>query len=121
MISISTFSYRFNLPMLVQPKGGASSCDATGCAADLDSSCPKELKLANGEGCRSACDALKKPEYCCTGQFSSPSTCKPTVYSKMFKSACPKAYSYAYDDATSTFSCSGADYTVAFCPDSIPR
>ncbi|CAI0475900.1 unnamed protein product [Linum tenue] len=38
------------------------------------------------------------------------------MYSSVFKSACPKSYSYAYDDATSTFTCSAADYTVAFCP-----
>ncbi|ONK71391.1 uncharacterized protein A4U43_C04F8060 [Asparagus officinalis] len=36
----------------------------------------------------------------------------------MFKLACPKSYSYAYDDATSTFTCVGGDYTVTFCPDS---
>ncbi|KAK9941612.1 hypothetical protein M0R45_007314 [Rubus argutus] len=36
----------------------------------------------------------------------------------MFKAACPKSYSYAYDDATSTFTCTGADYTVTFCPSS---
>jgi len=107
--------------VLVQPKGGAGSCDATGCTADLDSSCPKELKPANGEGCLNTCVAFKTSEYCCTGQFSNRSTCKPTVYSKVFKSACPKAYSYPYDDDTSTFTCNGADYTVAFCPDSIPR
>ncbi|MCI07889.1 thaumatin-like protein 1-like, partial [Trifolium medium] len=31
---------------------------------------------------------------------------------------CPKAYSYAYDDASSTFTCSGADYSITFCPTS---
>ncbi|CAN1276471.1 Thaumatin-like protein 1 [Linum perenne] len=34
------------------------------------------------------------------------------------KAACPRSYSYAYDDATSTFTCTGADYTVTFCPSS---
>ncbi|CAI0445229.1 unnamed protein product, partial [Linum tenue] len=32
------------------------------------------------------------------------------------KAACPRSYSYAYDDASSTFTCTGADYTVTFCP-----
>ncbi|KAG6704122.1 hypothetical protein I3843_07G115800 [Carya illinoinensis] len=36
----------------------------------------------------------------------------------MFKAACPRSYSYAYDEATSTFTCSGVDYTVTFCPSS---
>ncbi|KAL2499336.1 Pathogenesis-related thaumatin superfamily protein [Abeliophyllum distichum] len=30
--------------------------------------------------------------------------------------ACPRAYSYAYDDKTSTFTCVGADYLITFCP-----
>ncbi|CAI0435197.1 unnamed protein product [Linum tenue] len=34
------------------------------------------------------------------------------------RSACPRAYSYAYDDASSTFTCSGADYMITFCPSS---
>uniref|UniRef100_A0A0D3GYC1 Thaumatin-like protein n=1 Tax=Oryza barthii TaxID=65489 RepID=A0A0D3GYC1_9ORYZ len=35
-----------------------------------------------------------------------------------FKNACPRSYSYAYDDATSTFTCPGSDtaYTITFCP-----
>ncbi|MFS8016602.1 putative Thaumatin family [Helianthus anomalus] len=30
--------------------------------------------------------------------------------------ACPRSYSYAYDDATSTFTCTAADYIITFCP-----
>uniref|UniRef100_M8CBJ1 Thaumatin-like protein n=1 Tax=Aegilops tauschii TaxID=37682 RepID=M8CBJ1_AEGTA len=34
-----------------------------------------------------------------------------------FKSACPRAYSYAYDDSTSTFTCAaGTNYAITFCP-----
>lgn len=41
---------------------------------------------------------------------------------RFVKSACPTAYSYQYDDMTSTFTCqsegtsNGADYTITFCP-----
>ncbi|PHT41888.1 Thaumatin-like protein 1 [Capsicum baccatum] len=55
-------------------------------------------------------------DYCCSGAYNSPAACKPSMYSQMFKSACPRSYSYAYDDPTSTFTCSGADYTITFCP-----
>ncbi|KAM1387867.1 hypothetical protein ACFX2I_016058 [Malus domestica] len=34
----------------------------------------------------------------------------------MFKSACPRSCSYAYNDVTSKFTCSGADYIITFCP-----
>lgn len=64
---------------------------------------------------KSACLAFDKPEYCCTGAYGSPQTCKPTVYSKTFKLACPLAYSYAYDDPTSTFTCQKANYSIGFC------
>lgn len=91
-----------------------------GCSSDLNKKCPSELRVDDGGACNSACGAFGKPEYCCNGAFSNPDTCKPSVYSQMFKSECPKAYSYAYDDKTSTFTCSGADYTITFCPSS-PR
>ncbi|KAG2319705.1 hypothetical protein Bca52824_012918 [Brassica carinata] len=81
--------------------------------------CPNELSVRNGGSvvaCKSACAAFDKPEFCCTGQFNQPETCPPTDYSRIFKTACPKAYSYAYDDATSTFTCANANYSIIFCP-----
>ncbi|KAJ3682584.1 hypothetical protein LUZ60_015157 [Juncus effusus] len=104
----------YNLPIMVQPTGG---CTPTGCMADLNQRCPTELKSSNGDACKSACEAFGKPEYCCSGAYGNPNTCKPSVYSQLFKSACPRSYSYAYDDPTSTFTCAGgADYLVTFCP-----
>ncbi|XP_004292943.1 PREDICTED: thaumatin-like protein 1b [Fragaria vesca subsp. vesca] len=108
----------FNLPMLVEPSGGSGDCSITGCSVNLNKGCPSELQFGGGAGCRSACEAFQTPEYCCSGAYGSPSTCKPSVYSQMFKAACPTAYSYAYDDGTSTFTCSGADYAITFCPSS---
>ncbi|KAJ6402957.1 hypothetical protein OIU84_014964 [Salix udensis] len=108
----------YNLPMVVEGSGGSGMCASTGCISDLNIQCPQELRVGEGDACKSACEAFGSPEYCCSGAFSTPATCKPSVYSEMFKTACPKSYSYAYDDATSTFTCSGADYTVTFCPSS---
>lgn len=34
----------------------------------------------------------------------------------LFKSACPRAYSYSYDEGTRTFTCASADYVINFCP-----
>ncbi|OAY57550.1 thaumatin-like protein 1 [Manihot esculenta] len=106
----------YNLPMVVDVNGGSGACASTGCVTDLNRKCPNELKVEGGGACRSACDAFGNPEYCCSGAYNTPSTCKPSTYSEMFKSACPKSYSYAYDDASSTFTCTGADYRVTFCP-----
>ncbi|KAL3514780.1 hypothetical protein ACH5RR_027497 [Cinchona calisaya] len=108
----------YNLAMMVEASGGSGSCGSTGCATDLNRFCPNELRSGEGHSCKSACEAFGYPEYCCSGAYSSPSTCRPSMYSEMFKSACPRAYSYAYDDATSTFTCTGADYTITFCPSS---
>ncbi|XP_061359934.1 pathogenesis-related thaumatin-like protein 3.5 [Gastrolobium bilobum] len=112
----------YNLPMIVEPQGGTGggNCTATGCVVDLNSACPTELKvMSNGDegvACKSACEAFGDPQYCCSGAYASPDTCKPSSYSQFFKSACPRAYSYAYDDGSSTFTCASADYTITFCP-----
>ncbi|KAK7367286.1 hypothetical protein VNO80_09295 [Phaseolus coccineus] len=111
----------YNLPMIVEPQGatGGGNCTATGCVVDLNTPCPSELKVtSSGEGvaCRSACEAFDDPQYCCKGAYATPDTCKPSSYSQFFKSACPRAYSYAYDDGSSTFTCASADYTITFCP-----
>ncbi|XP_030464186.2 thaumatin-like protein 1 [Syzygium oleosum] len=115
----------YNLPMLVVPQRGAATaagnCTATGCVADLNRACPQELKVTRtgsegGVACKSACGAFGDPQYCCSGAHGSPDTCEPSQYSEFFKTACPKAYSYAYDDRTSTFTCASADYEITFCP-----
>ncbi|CAL0303512.1 unnamed protein product [Lupinus luteus] len=106
----------YNLPMIIDPHGGTGACGSTGCVTDLNQQCPNELRVRDGVACKSACEVFRSPEYCCSGAYASPTTCKPSVYSEIFKSACPKSYSYAYDDATSTFTCTGADYTITFCP-----
>ncbi|GFZ02774.1 pathogenesis-related thaumatin superfamily protein [Actinidia rufa] len=62
-----------------------------------------------------ACLAFNQPEYCCTGAYNNPNTCKPSNYSRVFKDSCPAAYSYAYDDSSSIFTCKGANYLITFC------
>ncbi|CAI9771445.1 unnamed protein product [Fraxinus pennsylvanica] len=108
----------YNLPLGVRPTGGSGDCQYAGCVADLNKSCPSELQvIVSGEvvACKSACTAFNSPEYCCSGDHSTPATCPPTSYSQLFKNACPSAYSYAYDDQTSTRTCAGADYVITFC------
>ncbi|KZV47917.1 thaumatin-like protein 1 [Dorcoceras hygrometricum] len=116
----------YNLPMLVVPQNGAGgNCTVTGCIADLNAVCPTDLKVTNDVGessggscvaCKSACEAFRDPQYCCSGDYSTPETCRPTSYSELFKNACPRSYSYAYDDGSSTFTCESADYVITFCP-----
>ncbi|CAL9776353.1 unnamed protein product [Musa acuminata subsp. burmannicoides] len=109
----------FNVPVSVVPSGG-SNCDSTSCRTNINARCPTELQMLAQDGsvvgCKSACLAFDTDEYCCRGQYGGPDTCKPTSYSKMFKDACPQAYSYAYDDKSSTFTCVGANYDITYCP-----
>ena len=44
--------------------------------------------------CFSACAKNNKPEDCCTGEYNSPSKCRPGDYSKNVKQICPDAYSF---------------------------
>ena len=118
----------YNLPMAVAPLPGTftrrpgvtNDCGAPTCASDLNATCPPELQFKNTAGkvvaCLSACERFRTDAYCCSGANATPQTCPPFNYSRIFKAACPAAYSYAYDDATSTFTCKGEDYAVWFCP-----
>ncbi|KFK33653.1 hypothetical protein AALP_AA5G041900 [Arabis alpina] len=114
----------YNVEMGITPQGGDGSgdCHYAGCVADINEICPNELRImdpynnGNVAACKSACAAFNSPEFCCTGAHATPDTCSPTQYSTMFKNACPSAYSYAYDDATSIFTCSGSNYLITFCP-----
>jgi hypothetical protein len=126
----------YNLPVAMYPisgtvggGGGPYDCQRAGCNKDLNAICPGELQVRNGAGnviaCLSACMKFNTDEYCCRGAHDRPETCKssdwPVNYPAIFKQACPQAYSYAYDDTSSTFTCKSASsgsstYEVLFCP-----
>ncbi|XP_076959253.1 G-type lectin S-receptor-like serine/threonine-protein kinase At1g67520 [Bidens hawaiensis] len=103
----------YNLPMTMEATGGSVNsllgCMKTGCVDDLNKRCPMELMLEVGEGCQSACHVFDKPEYCCK-VFP----CKPTLYSRLFNSACPRSYSDGF--FYTSYWCDSANYTVRFCP-----
>ncbi|KAI4323643.1 hypothetical protein L6164_023232 [Bauhinia variegata] len=118
----------YNLPLLVVPRGpSGTSCPSVGCVVDVNGECPAELMVysdnqrVNVVGCTSSCAAFNSSQFCCDGDHNTPETCPPTNYSQFFKTACPRAYSYAYDDKDSTSICSSADYTITFCPVSNSR
>nr|XP_043606539.1 thaumatin-like protein 1b [Erigeron canadensis] len=112
----------YNLPMLVIPRDGTGGgCSSTGCLVDINRACPTALRVKGGGrsgvvACKSACEAYGDPRFCCSEGYSTPETCPPTEFSQYFKHVCPRSYSYAYDDKTSTFTCTGADYIIIFCP-----
>ncbi|CAK8571463.1 unnamed protein product [Lathyrus sativus] len=111
----------FNVPMSVTPQGGSGDCKTSSCPANINLVCPSDLQVRGSDGsviaCKSACLAFNKDQYCCRGAFNTEQTCPPTNYSTVFKNQCPLAYSYAYDDKTSTFTCSSTpDYAITFCP-----
>ncbi|CAK9138465.1 unnamed protein product [Ilex paraguariensis] len=108
----------FNLPLAVTPISGKGNCTIAGCTGDLRTNCPSELAVkARGKvvGCRSACDVFNTDQYCCRGAYGNSAECQPTNYSKKFKEACPNAYSYAYDDRSSIYTCLATDYVITFC------
>jgi len=117
----------YNLPIRIIPVPGTYtlpagankySCGIAGCTSDLNLTCPPELQVKNSAGqvvsCMSACMKFNTSQYCCTGPNGTPATCPPTNYSNLFKAACPDAYSYAYDDQSSTYICKNASYQIIF-------
>jgi hypothetical protein len=121
----------FNIPMTITPVGGAQPipgnvywCGVAGCGTDLNPNCPSALRTIDASGrtvaCKSACETFNTDQYCCRGAYATPATCNPNNwpvnYASYFKSACPNAYSYAYDDPTSTFQDKGASFKITFGP-----
>ncbi|PUZ69365.1 hypothetical protein GQ55_2G102400 [Panicum hallii var. hallii] len=111
----------FNVPLQIGPAGAGAGCATVTCGADINAACPQELALRAADGgtvgCKSACLAFDTDEHCCRGEYGTPGRCRPSRYSEFFKHKCPQAYSYAYDDRTSTFTCAtGAGYNIVFCP-----
>jgi hypothetical protein len=96
----------YNVAVAMAPyHGKGANCVPAGCVSDLNRVCPAGLAVREAGtvvGCRSACATYGSPQYCCTGRFGGPQQCKPTAYSRLFKSACPNAYSY---DPTSILTC----------------
>ncbi|GKT96459.1 thaumatin family protein [Colletotrichum tofieldiae] len=67
--------------------------------------------------CKSQCAATNSDHDCCIGKWHDPDKCKPGLYSRHAKAMCPDAYSFAFDDQTSTFIIpSGGGWEVVFCP-----
>jgi hypothetical protein len=123
---------KFSLSLLLQiiALGGVPdsnnpySCQTAGCTVNLLPNCPDELRVTNSAGqtvaCRSSCNKFGTDEYCCAGAHNTPSTCNPDTWAvnsaAYFKRNCPNAYSYAYDDPSSTYTCpqNNVGYKIVF-------
>jgi hypothetical protein len=103
--------------------------DSNGLRQSILDNCPQPLIFQYEDnpaaGCMSACDRGLQPQagFCCTGSNSTAKTCHATSFSETFKTLCPNAYSFAFDDPSSTFTLpseSTVTYEVAFCPSIVP-
>ncbi|KAK2647594.1 hypothetical protein Ddye_015083 [Dipteronia dyeriana] len=110
----------YNLPVTVTTKQATPKCTIKGCVKNLKSSCPQELQVLNKNGqvvaCKSACLAFNLDSFCCRNEFGTPEKCKPSLYSKIFKEACPAYYSYAFDMPPPLVTCSSGEFVITFCP-----
>ncbi|KAL8152883.1 LOW QUALITY PROTEIN: hypothetical protein V2J09_010643 [Rumex salicifolius] len=112
----------FNLPVTITPSNSACNASA-GCPKDINSVCPWPMAIKNPSdnssvvACKSACFAFNADSYCCRGEFNTPQKCSQSDYAVVFKSQCPHAYTYAFDQQTNTYTCAtGGDYFITFCP-----
>ena len=120
-----------------EPDSGSEFPMPTAAGGDLERWCPWDHQLSPptkpGDGvypypdddikrppfspCFSACEVTQTDQDCCRGKFNDPKKCKPGMYSEQAKEVCPDAYSFAFDDQSSTFIVpSGGGWEVAFCP-----
>ncbi|KAF3955254.1 hypothetical protein CMV_019501 [Castanea mollissima] len=110
----------YNIPVAVTTRQTSRKCTIGGCLKNVNKLCPQELEVLNIKGevvaCKSACLAFGVDKFCCTNEFGTPEKCKPTVYSKIFKDACPGYYSYAFDTPPPLVNCASREYVITFCP-----
>ena len=110
----------YNIPISVTTKQISSKCTIGGCLKNVNNLCPLELQVLNKTGevvaCKSACLAFNVDRFCCTNEYGTQEKCKPSVYSKMFKDACPSYYSYAFDTPPPLVNCASREYVITFCP-----
>ncbi|GJQ74264.1 hypothetical protein Trydic_g23154 [Trypoxylus dichotomus] len=117
----------FNIKASLEPVNGTGGngkygCKKAACDYYINEDCPNELKLIGSMrwiiGCKSACSAFNTDQYCCRGNYSLPKTCNPNKWPDnwpaFFKERCPDAYSYAYDDNSSIFTCISNTYRITF-------
>ncbi|CAO3673775.1 unnamed protein product [Umbelopsis vinacea] len=116
----------YNLPISIAPIGASQGSSKYQCGSPSCQTlptCPSDLtvKTSNGDllACQSDCSHYNEAQYCCTGAYGSSATCSGGPYAPMIKGACPDAYSYAYDDVSSTYTCdsgTATGYTITWCP-----
>ncbi|KAJ4446051.1 hypothetical protein ANN_12737 [Periplaneta americana] len=110
----------FNVAIQIKPSNGRGyqhRCGIAGCVNNLNPSCPNNLQVRKGKeivACDNACNAFNTDADCCRGDFNSNEKCQPSDTTKFFKSKCPNAYSYAYDDTSCVFDCENTDYDIIF-------
>ena len=110
---------------------GSDNCTAQGICADT--TCNAKSLCSPTLSCMSNSDCNTGAGYTCVGGACVPPTncCGPynpqwltamQTFATAFKTACPSAYSYQFDDPSSSFTCpnngQGVNYTITFCPSS---
>lgn len=122
-----------NLPATIQAVNGRAvgsgpydQCQPATCPVNLVNNCPEKYReYKNGQvvSCLSACTwanmhgitGQESDRYCCRNQYNTPHNCPGAADNQYFKNNCPKAYSFAYDDLTSTFHCNSDKYVLTWC------
>ncbi|XP_068641883.1 pathogenesis-related protein 5-like [Aristolochia californica] len=103
----------YNVPFLVNAEVSSGNYSVSACGANINTVCPPELKVTDEGGaiiaCKSTYEVFNTDEY----------YCNPNKYSTVFKQAYPMAYSYAYNDKMSTFTCKAPTYILTFCPTAV--
>lgn len=111
----------YNIPVSLTARQGFPKCTIRGCRKNLNGLCPQELEILNENekvvvACKSACLAFDLDNFCCRKQYGSPAKCKASVYSKIFKDACPSYFSYAFDTPPPLVNCASRENVITFCP-----
>jgi hypothetical protein len=95
--------------------GQGKNADLYGCNGANPSSCYQTAASATCCGCPSWSTPTAPGYSCAATNPAWQSVAQP--WAAFVKNACPRAYSFPYDDATSTFTCAAPPgYVITFCP-----
>ncbi|XP_019871549.2 uncharacterized protein LOC109599934 [Aethina tumida] len=88
----------FSTLATIRPIDGQGHCKAIECKSRINYICPNELKFNTPQGVLGCMSSCMNHEYS----------------AKFFKEHCPDAYTYAYNDPSSIFTCKADLYEITF-------
>ncbi|RUS19945.1 thaumatin [Endogone sp. FLAS-F59071] len=112
--AVQDAAQRARFSILQQYYNDVNTRDLVCCSCDCGPNCG-----CDNAACKYGCSPVSTLSggKCHVEDWPAPSTTQyASQYNLVFKNQCPNAYSWQFDDFSSTYQCVEADYQITFCP-----